>query len=332
MTNYALITFSALSCFLVPLPFPWHWRAKNVGTLSMMAYLILSNIDILVNTSVWAHSFENLAPAWCEISIRIRHLTNFALLCCNLCIARRLESIASTREVRLTEQGRRRRLLVDLFITVGLPIVHLSLMIVNQGHRFDVLEGRGCWPSYVPTAVYLVLVLLPWVFVCIASLVYSILAFRWFIVRRRQFAAVLQSTASHLNKSRYLRMMMFSIVDILFFFPLVMVVFVRQTQIPGGLAPYKSWGDVHYGFDRVSLYPAEAIELRMGSTVVLDLTRWTSPISGIFFFLMFGLGEEAIKTYKRFFQRIGLMSAKTNPKDTFTVSKTWIALLTKGTE
>lgn len=53
---------------LVLVPLPWHWRARNVPTLSMIAWLFVSNVIFAVNSIVWAGSVDLVVPVWCDIS------------------------------------------------------------------------------------------------------------------------------------------------------------------------------------------------------------------------------------------------------------------------
>ena len=59
---------SALSLFL---PFPWHWRAGNVATLAMIAWLFSINIIYAVDAIIWVDNIEIVAQVWCDISMYI---------------------------------------------------------------------------------------------------------------------------------------------------------------------------------------------------------------------------------------------------------------------
>lgn len=57
--------FAAL---LVLVPLPWHWRARNVATLAMVAWLFISNIVYGVDAVIWHNSVRITAVVWCDIS------------------------------------------------------------------------------------------------------------------------------------------------------------------------------------------------------------------------------------------------------------------------
>lgn len=68
----------------------------------------------------------------------------------SLCLLRRLESIASTRQAMQTPRDKRRRIIIDLLVGIGFPLLLLPLRYVAQGHRMDIIEEIGCsLPLYI---------------------------------------------------------------------------------------------------------------------------------------------------------------------------------------
>jgi pheromone a factor receptor len=66
-------------------------------------------------------SFTLLHPT----ATRIQVALNAALPACSLCINRRLYKIATTRAVVITDTQKRRALIYDLLIGVGIPILQI---------------------------------------------------------------------------------------------------------------------------------------------------------------------------------------------------------------
>lgn len=60
------VAFIAAALVLVPLP--WHWRARNIATLSMIAWLFVINIIYGVDAVIWHHRVSRTAYVWCDIS------------------------------------------------------------------------------------------------------------------------------------------------------------------------------------------------------------------------------------------------------------------------
>ena len=60
--------FAFLAASLVLVPLPWHWRARNVATLSMIVWLFAVNIIYGVDALLWSGNVEVVAPVRCDIS------------------------------------------------------------------------------------------------------------------------------------------------------------------------------------------------------------------------------------------------------------------------
>jgi hypothetical protein len=67
MRHPSYVVFSFLAAVAVVLPLPWHWRAKNVATISIIFWLLSANLVILVNAIIWADNYDDLSPIWCDI-------------------------------------------------------------------------------------------------------------------------------------------------------------------------------------------------------------------------------------------------------------------------
>jgi hypothetical protein len=63
--DYPIWTF--LGFVAVVLPGAWHWRSRNISTLSIIAWLALGNLSLFVNTLVWADNYRDWSPIWCDI-------------------------------------------------------------------------------------------------------------------------------------------------------------------------------------------------------------------------------------------------------------------------
>ncbi|SJX66147.1 related to pheromone receptor a2 [Sporisorium reilianum f. sp. reilianum] len=292
MLDHVTPFFALVAFFLVLLPLAWHIRSRNAGTISLSIWLLLGNLDTFINAMVWWSSTANLAPGYCELTVPAS----------NLVIARKLENIASTRQVRTSAADQKRSLLIDLLICVGVPFIYGGLMIINQSNRYAIIEEAGCWPMLVSSWVWVLLVAAPVVIVCLCSTIYSALAFRWFWIRRRQFQAVLASSASTINKARYVRLLALTAADMLVFFPIYMGTVSKQMKDAITL-PYGSWSIVHSDFDQINQYPASVVMMESSFKRNLILSRLVCPVSAYIFFAMFGLGFEVRQGYKQAFKK-----------------------------
>jgi pheromone a factor receptor len=57
-----------LASFAVLLPFPYHWRTRNVGGVSLIIWLFLSCFIFAIDAVVWIDNARVMIPVWCDIS------------------------------------------------------------------------------------------------------------------------------------------------------------------------------------------------------------------------------------------------------------------------
>lgn len=109
-------------------PVVYAWRtAWNTGTCLYMFWGGLACLNYFINSVIWNKHVMNVAPVWCDISTRIIIAVGVGIPAASLCINRRLYQIASVKSVTITKSQKRRAILVDLAIGLGLPLLDLPL-------------------------------------------------------------------------------------------------------------------------------------------------------------------------------------------------------------
>ncbi|GLB44322.1 putative pheromone receptor [Lyophyllum shimeji] len=294
--NEVFITFSFIGFLLCCIPFPWHLEAWNTGTCLYMAWAGLGCLNVFINAVVWNGNAINWAPVWCDISARFIVGLSIGIPCASLCINRRLYHIASVRSVTTTKAEKRRAIMVDLAIGLGIPILVMILQYIPQGHRFNIFEDLGCVPSTYVTPVAIALVYVPPVIVGCVSAVYCVLSIRAFLKSRRQFKQLL-SGSKNLSTGRYTRLMMLAGIDTALTVPLGIFAIYENTSV-AGVSPWKGWADTHWGFSRVEQIPALIWRARPDLETSLELTRFFTILCAFIFFAFFGFADEARKNYR----------------------------------
>jgi len=118
--------------------------AWNTATCLFMIWTGLGCMMQCINSIVWNGNMINRAPVYCDIcksvdpltlerSLTLRHRTatriqvalNSAIPACSLCINRRLYKIASMKSVVITHEDKRRAVIQDLLIGMGIPILQI---------------------------------------------------------------------------------------------------------------------------------------------------------------------------------------------------------------
>lgn len=113
---------------------------------------------------------------------------------------------------------------------------------------------------------------------------------------RRQFSYIL-SSSSNANKSRFIRLLVLSLLMLLGSFPVQLYVLYFNITAFMPWAPY-SWSDVHGpGWGEIIKVPANG-------QVLFD--RWIQVTAGFLLFTFFGFGKDATLMYRSWLLKLGL--------------------------
>ena len=136
--------FAFFSAFLVLVPLPSHWRARNVATLALIFWLFFADFIYGVNSILWAGNVLDHAPVWCDISmyscffslhesysisLGTKFITgvSFALPLCTLCICKHLEMVSSSRRTSYNIGDRKRRMIFEAVACFLVPFIFMAL-------------------------------------------------------------------------------------------------------------------------------------------------------------------------------------------------------------
>ncbi|KAG8809463.1 a-factor receptor, partial [Serendipita sp. 399] len=368
----------AILCLLLPFPslIPLPLRSKsrnrhppNPGTLLYFAWSLTGNLIYLVHSIVWNGNIRNPSPIWCDIATKLIIGLSVGLPCASLCIQRRLYLVSRvnptnihTEKVhariptlppstvslflsrgratwKLIKLQRVQNLIFDLSIGLGIPTLVMTLHYVVQGHRYDILEDYGCWPTIYMTPLAIPLVLLWPLLISAVAIPYCVRSYISFYRHRANFHKYLAPATGSSNPTspaspspsppspispasttnargrqqylltpdRYLRLMALSSLELLLVLPLNLVSFISNLRnIP--MRPWVSWSYVHYNFSRVAYVSRFMMQRAPGGGkryfVEFALARWAIPITGFLFFVFFGWSVEAKREYRSWWEGI----------------------------
>ncbi|KAI0078459.1 fungal pheromone STE3G-protein-coupled receptor [Panus rudis PR-1116 ss-1] len=315
--TYPLFPIFAFLGFIVGLiPLPWHLQAWNSGTCMFMLWSSLSCLIQFVNSVVWHGNVRDTAPVWCDIATKFTIGAGVGIPASSLCINRRLYRIAAIRNVSITKEEKKKTVIIDLSITIGLPVLVMILHYIVQGHRFNILEDVGCLPEIFNTPPAYPLVFMWPVLIGCVSFVYAILTLHAFWKRRIQFSELL-STATSMTVNRYFRLMLLSCLEILLTVPLSSFsIYINNYGLT--LSPWISWEDTHFNFSHVEHITGAIWRSSRPYYVSVEMSRWIYPFSAFLFFALFGFAEEARRNYIRAFwwiaNLVGIRRPSESPK------------------
>ncbi|KAJ6501198.1 pheromone B alpha 1 receptor, partial [Mycena vitilis] len=307
---FSLFAFVGFLCSAIPLP--WHLEAWNTGTCLYMIWTALTCLVFFIDSVVWSGNTIDWSPTWCDIcmfpfffsscypNVNATPLTS---------AQRRTSSTASIS--RSPRAQKRKAIVIDLAIGLGLPLLQIPLQYIVQGHRYNIFEDIGCLGETFETPVAVVLFHLPPILVGCVSAVYCTLSIRSFYRSRVQLKELLSSN-NNLNLNRYIRLMCLASTDLLFTIPLsIWVLWVNVSVV--GLSPWVSWADTHSNFSRVVQVPGVFWRADVYTAASLETTRWATVACALLFFGYFGFADEALKNYRHYFftvaKRVGYTHA-----------------------
>ncbi|OSD03758.1 B mating type pheromone receptor [Trametes coccinea BRFM310] len=298
-TYPAFPVLAILGAVVALVPLPWHFQAWNAGTCLFMIWTSIACLNLAINAIVWSNNALNPAPVWCDISSRIIVATGVALPAASLCIQRRLYNIATIKTVSITRAEKRKGILIDLAIGVGIPLLQILFQYIVSGHRFDIYEGIGCYPyTYNTPLAYPFSLVWPLV-IALVSACYCVLTFAAFLRRRAHFNAYLASNTS-LTANRYFRLMGIASVEIVCTVPISAYgLYLNLTAAP--VSPWISWADTHFNYSKVDQFPAALWRMDRTAVVSFELSRWLAPFCAFVFFGFFGFAQEARSSYRKAF-------------------------------
>ncbi|KAJ6617170.1 pheromone A receptor-domain-containing protein [Mycena sp. CBHHK59/15] len=309
--NWVFSMFAFIGFLCSSIPLPWHLEAWNTGTCLYMIWSALACLVLFIDSIIWSGNIIDWSPTWCDISTHFLNGFNLAIPACSLCINRRLYQISSVRTVTRTRAEKRRSIMIDLSIGLGIPILQIPLQYIVQGHRYNIFEDVGCLGETYETPVAIVLFHLPPIIIGMISAVYCVLSIKAFYHSRAQFKELLSSN-NNLNLNRYIRLMMLASTDLFFTIPLgIWVLWVNVRVV--GISPWISWENTHSNFSRVVAIPGIFWRSNPYTVASLESTRWMTVACALLFFGYFGFADEAIKNYRSAFfsvaKRVGYSTA-----------------------
>ncbi|KAF8468713.1 pheromone receptor [Russula ochroleuca] len=296
--------YSALSFIgfvMCAIPFYWHLEAWNTATCLFMIWTGLGCLMQCINSIVWNGNMINRAPVYCDISTRIQVALNVAIPACSLCINRRLYKIATANAAMTTNADRRRAVIQDLLIGVGLPILQIISQYVVSSNRYNIYEDFGPAFALVITPLTFVLFYAWPVVVGTVSLFYCVTTIYAFYKCQRRFSRIMIHSQG-LSRGRYVRLIALSATEILGTIPFGTYFIVTNAEM--GVQPWKSWADTHSNYSEVNQVPSIVWENDPYLAGALGIFRWSLVACAFIFFAFFGFADEARQHYRRVYMSI----------------------------
>ena len=159
-----------------------------------------------------------------------------------------------------------------------------------------ILEDYGCLMPILPSWVALIIISIPPVVLEFIAGVYGCLSIHAFYSRSRVI-----ETHNNLNPSRYMRLICFSVCDLLFGIPVALFYLYINIKI---FVPFPGLTQEHYQFSQIIEVPAADWRATPLSELSYELNRWIIVWGAFVFFASFGFTEESRNNYRAAFQSV----------------------------
>ncbi|KAF8468718.1 STE3-like pheromone receptor [Russula ochroleuca] len=298
--NEVYTVFSFIGFVLCAIPFYWHFKAWNTGTCLFMIWAGLGCLMQCINSIVWNGNMINRVPVYCDISSRIQIAQNVAIPACSLCINRRLYKVATAKVMMPTDAEKRRAVIQDLMIGVGLPILQIIAQYIVSSNRYNIFEDFGPSSSSVLTPLTFVLIYAWPVAIGTVSLFYCVSAICAFYKRQRLFKQM--TSHSQFSRGRYLRLMALSATEMFGTIPLGTYIIVVSAK--AGVTPWQGWAATHSNYSEVIQIASFIWRSDPGMANGLEMFRWSLVACAFVFFAFFGFTDETRQFYRRMYKPI----------------------------
>lgn len=150
------VVIPVLACIAIILdiaPLVWHIKHRNLAATSLVFWVILCNVLDAVNALIWPT--EDVSSWWhgyvfCDVEAKLLLATTIGIPGGLACIMRNLALVLDTEGSYLvpTRAQRRKQLAIDIFLSMGMPIVVMAVHYVVQPSRYYIFQIAGCLTSF----------------------------------------------------------------------------------------------------------------------------------------------------------------------------------------
>jgi pheromone a factor receptor len=138
----------SLSLAAILIPAPAHFKTGNAGVILLACWILVSQSILLVNSIIWRGNTNNNIPYYCDLTTAIFAAAPTGYSASLLCITRQLYNLSRAQAVIISKSQKRKDLLIDLSIGLGIPILVaggrkcsfyppllLARLIIDRRHR-----------------------------------------------------------------------------------------------------------------------------------------------------------------------------------------------------
>lgn len=173
-----LAIFSLLIVLLIIPPLFWHFRNRNVGATSLVAWIIVLLFFTFLNAILWPSDDTRDWPSGrglCDIEVRIHEASTIALPASFAAVLRGLAAVLDTDHASIMQTKRQRRvnLAIDLLFCIGAPLLQVVFFELVHFRRYAIVGIAGCTSAVTDNWLSLLLLSIPALLWTVLDAVYA---------------------------------------------------------------------------------------------------------------------------------------------------------------
>jgi len=303
---------SFIGVVLALLPLISQIRKFSLAVWGYAIWIAIVNFQMFVNTIIWYKNVDIVVPVWCDIATKLQTGAGVGTRACALVICVHLYKITRIRvSIDTAKKQRRRAVIYELLLIIGLPFLVMALSIIVQPTRFDISEEEGCTSTVYSYVSYIIL----YAPLFVSNLGCAILApftLRTFLRHRKEMSLFLSSSRD-ITHNKYNRLMVITCLDTIFNLPVDIAVVV-MSNLPGKEGslkyPYINWKNVHDGaggiapglsLSSITQTPASEWSADAWGVLTTKWNEWCFVLHAVVFFGVFGTTPEMRQYYRSAF-------------------------------
>ncbi|KLO11589.1 fungal pheromone STE3G-protein-coupled receptor [Schizopora paradoxa] len=300
---YALTPYpiTPIGCFmgvvLTLLPLISHVRKLGLGVWGFALWTAVGNFITFVNSIIWHNNVDIVAPVWCDISTKLQVGAGFGTIASSSVISLHLYRITNRRASIESRGQKRKRVVYELLLVIGFPLLLMGLNVIVQPVRFDIVEEIGCLQTIYSYVGYFIQYV-PMFLLCMVCAILAPLTLRTFIRHRKEMDEFLSS-------GQGITRMVMACLNTMLNLPATVFIILSNVvagQDSGLNQPFISWKNVHDQAPGLSLSsivqtPASEWSEDTQALILVKWNEWFFVVAAVVFFAVFGTFPEMRRYY-----------------------------------
>ncbi|ODV83075.1 hypothetical protein CANARDRAFT_187175, partial [[Candida] arabinofermentans NRRL YB-2248] len=279
-------------CLILNIPtIIFHLHSKNIPAISLIIYLELMMIKGLVDSCVWGSDNYQIVwdgKIWCDIMIRIQMGSGIGCLTSIFCISLNLLIILLSNKI--TEfwfDHLKLKTIFEISCVLIFPLIIMGVIYFAQDVRYSIFKFSGC-RFVMSNDNVSILVFYFWIlWWCLLSIITSFITLFIFFKKRKLAKNILQCTNSGLSISKFSKLLIFCFLVEFGLLPISLLMILNAAPQLSGLF-YDDSIYPKFFWNNILRYPHNSSQ---------DLDTWVYIAVSLISFLLFGLGDDALKLY-----------------------------------